>query len=596
MTAVAELHLLGRPGVARPDVPAPAPRGHKVWALLAHLVLTDRPAGRTHLAELLFSEAADPLRALRWNVSELRRTLRGLATLDGDPVVLHLVPGCTVDVVVLAEGTPEQALAMPGFGHPLLEGIDLPTAPGFEAWLAAERARLVGCTVGILVERSLDMLGAGAAAPAARLAARAVAADPLDADHHALLVRCLRAAGDEQGARRQALRSADLLRRELGGAPPAVLLSAARPHGSRTGRVVGPVAVLSLLEAGRASLGAGVVDRGLDQLRSAAALAADLPDPALRADTLVALAAARVHGTGERGTEVRGLLQEAAVLARRAGAGDLVAAACRELAFLALQRGQHDRALVRLDDGDLAATDEGERARLAGVRGMCLSDRADYPAALAALARSVELAELVGDRRQAAWAASMVGRVHVLRGDHDLAVAVLDPVCALADQLGWTAFRPWPDAFRAEAATALGDLALARHLLDRSWVLAGESGDNCWLAVVAHGQTRLATAGGDRERALRWAAAGLRPAPWYLWTYARLLDAACTAAPHDAATAERLRRLVDLAARAGLRDLLVRAHLHKARAGSAADLAAARALAEPIDDLSLRAEVGACGG
>ena len=55
------IRLLGRPTVERNGEPVPPPRGRKAWALLAYLLLAERPPSRRHLAELLFSEADDPL-------------------------------------------------------------------------------------------------------------------------------------------------------------------------------------------------------------------------------------------------------------------------------------------------------------------------------------------------------------------------------------------------------------------------------------------------------------------------------------------------------------------------------------------------------
>ena len=53
----------------------PAPRGHKVWALLGYLLTTASAPSREWLAELLFPEADDPLNALSWNLTQLRRLL-----------------------------------------------------------------------------------------------------------------------------------------------------------------------------------------------------------------------------------------------------------------------------------------------------------------------------------------------------------------------------------------------------------------------------------------------------------------------------------------------------------------------------------------
>lgn len=576
----------------REDGSAVSPRGTKAWALLAYLVLTDRPSSRQQLVALLFADAKDPLGALRWNISEVRRAVRGVATLAGDPLVLELGTGTTVDVRQLSEAAPAEACLVPGFGRELLEGVALPGAPMYEAWLAAERYRIRACSETVMLERALDLLAAGAPVRSAGLAARALSMNALNPDAHAVLVRSLGAAGDRAGARRQALRSTALFHRELGCAPPSEVLAAAAPPAPPRRPVATTSAVRSYIDAGRASMMAGAVDRGLDQLDRAATMAVDVGDPVLRACAFVALAAARVHGVGERGTAVRALLQEAAGLARTSGASDLVAAACRELGFLAVQGGRPDRAQVWLAEGLRCTGDEAERARLLGVRGMCRTDVAEYAAALDCLGESVRLARRTGDSRQEAWSLAMIGRVHVLRGEHAPAVPVLDASLALVERLGWTAFRPWPESFRAAAATGLGQTATAHDLLDHAWVLAAEGADHCWMATVAHGQAELAAAEGDPVRARRWCDDGLAPAPWYLWPYARLLDVACTvAAPGAAIAGGRLDRLTDLAARGGMRDLLARAHLHRARLGSCTGLASARALAAGIDDPGLLARI-----
>ena len=75
----------------------------KSWARLAYLVLNERPPTRHRLAALLYQEAEDPLRALRWGLSEVRR-VRGLATIEGDPVVLSRHPDLMIDVEVVAGG------------------------------------------------------------------------------------------------------------------------------------------------------------------------------------------------------------------------------------------------------------------------------------------------------------------------------------------------------------------------------------------------------------------------------------------------------------------------------------------------------------
>ena len=71
------IHLLGRPHAGRVAGQAYTFRSQKSWAILAYLSLTERPPTRNQLALLLFPEASDPLRALRWNLSEIGRCLGG---------------------------------------------------------------------------------------------------------------------------------------------------------------------------------------------------------------------------------------------------------------------------------------------------------------------------------------------------------------------------------------------------------------------------------------------------------------------------------------------------------------------------------------
>src|SRR5438552_13989622 len=105
------VHLLGPPLLIRDGVVYAAPRGRKVWALLAYLALSDRPPSRQQLTDLLFPDAEDPAAALRWNLSELRRLLGGPDTVgSGNTVRLRLPEGSIVDVHVLMAGTSREAV------------------------------------------------------------------------------------------------------------------------------------------------------------------------------------------------------------------------------------------------------------------------------------------------------------------------------------------------------------------------------------------------------------------------------------------------------------------------------------------------------
>ena len=114
------IRLLGPPEIERDGSVVPPPRGHKTWAVLAYVVLAERPVTRTWLAELVFADAEDPRGALRWALAQLRRALGLAGALRGDPLEPGLPAGTTVDVLELAAGLAEPSLAR----GVLLEGIE----------------------------------------------------------------------------------------------------------------------------------------------------------------------------------------------------------------------------------------------------------------------------------------------------------------------------------------------------------------------------------------------------------------------------------------------------------------------------------------
>jgi DNA-binding SARP family transcriptional activator len=153
------VHLLGCPRVERDHGEDYQVRSRKSWALLAYLLLTDRPPSRSRLAELFYPEARDPLRALRWGLTELRRCL-GVA-VDGDPVVVRLPDDAVVDVAALRHGSWAQAVRLPGLGAELLSGITVRESPAFEVWLLSERHRVAAAAEAILHEAALGRLAGG---------------------------------------------------------------------------------------------------------------------------------------------------------------------------------------------------------------------------------------------------------------------------------------------------------------------------------------------------------------------------------------------------------------------------------------------------
>jgi DNA-binding SARP family transcriptional activator len=591
------IRLLGKPQIERDGVPVQPPRGRKTWALLAYLVLCERPPPRSRVASLLFSEADDPLGALRWSLADLRRTLGAADAVAGDPLELRLPPGVPVDVVALTAPGDDVAFRRPE--GELLEGMAFPSSPVFESWLGVMRRHVDGAARALAHDEALVRLAAGDAAGATELAAHLVADDPLDQAGQELLIRCLARAGRRQAAERQLAECEVLFRRALGVAPGPELRSAAsEADRSAAGAVGDRDAALGQLDAGAAALDAGAVEPGVQILREACAEAAASGDASLEARGLAALGSALVHALRGRDEEGAVRLHEALRLAEACGERATAAAACRELGYIDVQAGRGASAGRWLTRATELAEGNEERCAVLGVRGMALSDRAHYGAALDLLNRSVARAERCGRRRQAAWSLSLIGRVHMLRGELSLALPRLDESLALVAAERWTAFRPWPEALRAEASLLMGRPDQAAERLDHAFRLACRLGDPCWEAMGARLMGLLAAGAGDAAEAREQFADALsratRVSDVYQWVHAHVLDSsaglAVATGAHDAA--QIVDRLAELAERCGLRELVVRAHVHRGRLGDARSLASARLLAAEIDNPALDALVG----
>lgn len=112
-------------------------RGHQAWALLARLVLSQRPLSRRALANDLFPDTVDPLGSLRWALASLRKALDCAGALLGDPVVTALPAGTMIDVNALSNVD----FDVESVG-PLLEGVEPQCGPEFSTWLLVERERI----------------------------------------------------------------------------------------------------------------------------------------------------------------------------------------------------------------------------------------------------------------------------------------------------------------------------------------------------------------------------------------------------------------------------------------------------------------------
>jgi DNA-binding SARP family transcriptional activator len=593
------IRLVGPPALERDGEPVRPPRGHKTWALLTYVLLADRPLGRRHLAETLFGDADDPLGALRWTLGELRRALGDAQLLRGDPVAVDLGGDIVVDLQQ-ATGDVVDTAALLDLRGELLEGIDPSSGQAFESWLLVERHRLSAAIEARLRRTAVAMLTTGRAADAVPYAARAVACNPLEEGNHELLVRSLAMAGDRSAALQQIAVCEDTLRRELGTEASAALRDAAdtEPATSMVPPVGGRASAESQLDAGRAAIAAGAVDAGVQCLRRAVSEAIRSDDDALRARALLALGGALIHATRGRDEEGAVVLHEAIELATKAGDRASAVTAHRELGYVEVQAGRRATADDWLQQAQALAETDDELAPILGVRGMNASDRADYPTAFEHLRASVDRAERADDERQQAWSLSLLGRAHLLRGEYSQAAGALSRTLALARNQRWVAFIPWPLALQSDLELATGDLDGAAEHLENAWSLACQLTDPCWESMAARGLGLLGARRGEHDVAAAWMTEAVvrsnRTADRYQWVHAHALDAMITVALENDEpdrAAPLVTTLETLAARCDMRELVVRAHVHRARTGDRRAIASARLLGADIDNPALHALV-----
>ena len=583
------IQLLGRPRITRGPAGLYRFRSRKSWGLLAYLILSERPPARSQLASLLFGGADDPVRALRWGLAEIRRALGDGGSVDGDPVVLQLADGAVVDVQVVMKGTWMDAVGLPGLGADLLEGMAIKGAAAFETWLLAQQRHAAAASEAVLHEAALGSMARGALEAAIGYAVRAAAMSPLDENHQALLIRLYRMAGDGDAAAKQFAAYTQALRAELGVAPGLAVQAAMRQPGHPPGEVADDATIEAIIEAGSAAVSAGVVEAGVQSLRTAARLADGAGATRLRVSSRLVLAEALVHALGGLDEEGLATLHEADEIALAHGLRNEVAQARAELGYVDFLRGRYDRAEHWLTDAlEYASGSPSVQAKAMTYLGSVESDRASYRRAVGLLEQAVTLSRAAGEPRRQVYALSMLGRISLFRGDLDTAARQLDASIKLAEHDHWLAFLPWPQTLRGEVQLARADPAGAAELLQHAFARACQLGDPCWEGMAARGLALVAEATGDTERAFALLAdaqtrAG-RLADPYLWLDGYILDAQCELGrrydhPDTGAWIEALR---NLACRSGMREFTLRSLLHGAALGRAGDDAAAAVLADEI--------------
>lgn len=559
------IRLIGQPSLERDGQPAPGPRGHKTWAILGRLVRSTEPVPRQVLCEELFSEADDPMGALRWSLAELRRRTGLVDTFGGNPVSFALGDDATADVLDVAAGVVADDIPE---GH-FLEGVDVKGSPGFESWLLIERQRVDGEVLSAVRQATLRALSGRQFDRAVALAGAMLRQAPLEEGTHVLLVKALASSGDADAAVRQAAASEAMFSRELGVTATPAIRAAARPAiAAPIPGVSARASAVSLCEAGLAAVSAGAADAGIECLRGASAAAEASGDKELLGRCLTELGTALVHSIRGYDDEGAVILATAVDLATAAGAEHIAAKALSELGYVDVLAGRRASAAEYLRAaGELTTDDPSLAAALAGFEAMNLSDWGRLEASAERFGTAVELSRSAGAVRREAWILGVGARTLFLRGQLDEAVEWTHRSCELVERERWTAFRPWPEAWLAHALLADGgDPGVVREAAEGTFALARQLQDPCWegLAAKTIGLTHLAER--HHETALEWMkTAGTlcrRVTDSYTWIEADAFLAEARAAlafgDTDRAEAVARRALAD-AAKGSMDDLLEQA-------------------------------------
>ncbi|HSM58368.1 MAG TPA: BTAD domain-containing putative transcriptional regulator [Candidatus Sulfomarinibacteraceae bacterium] len=226
-----EIRLFGAVEVLQDDEAVSGFRSQKTLALLAYLIVENRPLARDYLAGLLWPETtqSDALGHLRRALYNLGSLLPGC--LDVDRRTARYSPEAPASVDVhrfdqLRASTEREALVQAAAlaRAPFLEGTYLDDCPQFEAWLAAEQERLRMAAGKVLRRLIASPAPEGATeAPEQTLtfARRLAQMDPWREDVHRQLMLLLARTGRREEALAQYDTCRRILREELDLTPSA---------------------------------------------------------------------------------------------------------------------------------------------------------------------------------------------------------------------------------------------------------------------------------------------------------------------------------------------------------------------------------------
>jgi hypothetical protein len=197
-------------------------------------------------------------------------------------------------------------------------------------------------------------------------------------------------------------------------------------------------------------------------------------------------------------------------------------------------------------------------------------------------------------RRQVAHSLAHLGRVQLLTARHQQARDTLERCLEVVEEERWIAFSPLPESLLAHVDIASGRAEAASELLEHAFTIACQLGDPCWEALVCRGLGLVEAAGGRRGQAIAWLVDGraraVSIAHPYQWIHGWVLDGLCRVGWDDERAPGWIELLEALASRAGMRELLLRAYLHRARRGDRRAGEAASLLRAEVDNPSVWAD------
>ena len=218
------LCLLGPPGLRSQDCVRPLELRPKALALLAYLLLVEKPAPRNRIAELLFPDAADPRDSLRWHLSYLRRQLPDVLVVDGHAVSAAFPTDVELfrqgaELILSDPATPDAAGTLALYRGDLCAGFSVDASADFHNWFFVEEDRLRTLFRRATVAFAHHATRTGRAAEVLSSVQLLTDIDPYLEDGHILLIEASELTGDQARARGAYDRYQRIVRTELHAEP-----------------------------------------------------------------------------------------------------------------------------------------------------------------------------------------------------------------------------------------------------------------------------------------------------------------------------------------------------------------------------------------